>query len=68
MKKQGLYRFVVKEGPDHTPGITAEPAGGDVVFEGTLGFDLSSGVTNARAREIANYLNTHIQAITLTTP
>jgi hypothetical protein len=33
MKKQGLYRFVVKEGPDHTPGITAEPAGGDVVFE-----------------------------------
>jgi hypothetical protein len=62
-----MYRFVVKRGPEHTLRIAAEPASGDVVFEGVLGFELNSGVTNARAREIANDLNTHIQAITLTT-
>ena len=51
--KRGEFNFVVKERPDGTVWIAAEPSGGEEVFKGLMGFDLPFGTTLERAKEIA---------------
>ena len=64
MTERGEYRFTVKEYASGAPFIAAEPAG-DTLSIGQLGFDLTPGTSYDKAREIARYMNDHIEYVTL---
>jgi hypothetical protein len=66
--ERGQYRFTVKEDDDGRFFIAAEPAG-DVIekLEGDLlSFDLQPGAPQSEAQFVAESLNRHIAAISLT--
>ena len=64
-----LFKVAEYGGPDYTPWIMTEPHSDRLKVLGTdgfIGFDLKPGTTFDQAREIAQYLNQHIECITCT--
>ena len=65
--ERGKYRFSVNETPCGTFCISAYLVGVTIPsLDGTLGFDLSEETTQQEAMRIADEMNKHITAVTLT--
>jgi hypothetical protein len=66
--EHGEFRFTVKEGADGTPWIAAEPQGQTMpaLKDAFVGFGLPEGVTLAEAYRTADFMNKHLQSMSLT--
>jgi len=65
--ERGRYRFAVNETPRGTLCITAYLVGDTIPsLDGMLGFDLAEDTTQQEAMRIADVMNKHIKAVTLT--
>ena len=59
---------VLQAGENNTPWITMDPIEGNLdAVDGFLGFELVSGTSYEKAKEIAKYMSDHIEFITCTT-
>ena len=59
------FLFAVKEHTDGTPFLVPEPLEEDlsILADGVLAFELTPGMSIPEAEVLAQYLNTHVQAI-----
>ncbi len=65
--ERGRYRFAVNDTPRGTLCITAYLVGDTIPsLDGMLGFDLAEDTTQQEAMRIADVMNKHIKAVTLT--
>jgi hypothetical protein len=66
--ERGGFRFRVKELADGTPWIMAEPLRNEVLFlkNAFVGFDLTPGTTLSQAERIAEFMNEHIDTMSMT--
>ncbi|HEX9322980.1 MAG TPA: hypothetical protein VF913_12775 [Xanthobacteraceae bacterium] len=66
--QRGRYRFTIKEGEADRFFIAAEPAGERIAKLGDdlLCFDLRPGASHEEARVVADFLDRHINTISLT--
>ncbi len=65
--ERGKYRFAVNETTFGTFCITAYLVGDTILsLDGMLGFDLAENTTQQEALRIADDMNKHIKAVTLT--
>ena len=63
------YRFTIKEDGRNQPFIACEPCGGDLSILGKnafLSLHLKLAISIDEAQDIANYLNGHIECVSVT--
>jgi len=63
--KRGQCQFTVKQPPEGTPWIVAEPSGGGTLEVSEIRFNLRPSATNEDAYDVASFMNLWITEIEL---